>query len=101
MATEPLAPSGLDSFPEDLISPHEAAKIVHCHVATIWRWVHQGKIRAWKRGGSRYLLSKADLLEQLEPVSPVRPFKLRKLASAESPGHRRAMEQLRRDGFAV
>ncbi len=61
-------------LPDDLITPPEAARILHTHLATIHRWIQSGSIRAWKRcmrgDVNRYLLSEADVRARLRPYQP-------------------------------
>jgi excisionase family DNA binding protein len=54
--------------PADLIPLGPAASILHVTPSTLWRWVVRGKLRSWKRAGTRYLVSRADVLELLQPV---------------------------------
>ena len=35
----------------DLLTAQEVADHCEVHVATVWRWVHEGKIRAIRAGG--------------------------------------------------
>lgn len=55
--------------PDDLIVPLAASKLIRSHVATIYRLIHSGELRAYKRG-ARYLVSRADVLALLQPVQP-------------------------------
>lgn len=58
------------SLPEDLITPREAARLLHLHVSAVYRMVMRGRIRAWKRGTSRYLLSRQEVMALLAPEPP-------------------------------
>lgn len=62
-------------LPDDLITPKEAAKLIAVSTNTIYRWVEEGKLRAWRIAGSRYRLSARDvrgLVEEVEPAERVR-----------------------------
>jgi excisionase family DNA binding protein len=65
---EPL-PDSLDNLiPSDLISIKEAARLVkNTHVNTIRRWIHKGKLQAYKLTGERFLVSRADVLNLIRP----------------------------------
>jgi excisionase family DNA binding protein len=89
-------------FPDDLLKPSEAAVLLHCHVATVYRLVGRGLLRAWRRGLSRRLLvSRADALALLRPVpvavtgGRVQPEKTR----ARELEDRRTREVLEAAGF--
>ncbi len=58
-------------LPTDLITPKEAAKLVRCSVATIYRWIHGGQIRAYKWGMARYRVSRAAVEGQVSEVVSV------------------------------
>jgi excisionase family DNA binding protein len=62
----------ITEIPKDLISPKAASKILHCHLATVYRLVHSGRLRSWWRGGTRHLVSEADVRALFEPLA-VRP----------------------------
>ncbi len=56
-------------IPDDLIDTREAAKVAGCvHLSTLHRWIKSGKLRAWKRAGSRFRVSRQDVLDLLAPV---------------------------------
>lgn len=59
--------------PSDLVTPKSAAKILCCSLGTIYRLVHRGQLRAWCRGGCRYLVSDAAVRAILQPVQPAVP----------------------------
>lgn len=63
------ATNDLDSLiPGDLISVREAARLVNnCHVGAIRRWILSGKLRGYKLAGYRYLVSRADVLNLIQP----------------------------------
>lgn len=53
--------------PSDLVTPKAAAAAIHAHVATVYRLIHSGRLKAYKRG-CRYLVSRNAALSLLEPV---------------------------------
>jgi excisionase family DNA binding protein len=55
-------------LPTDLVPLSRAATHLHVNRATVWRWVRKGQLRAWRRAGSVYLVSLADIKEMLQPV---------------------------------
>jgi excisionase family DNA binding protein len=57
-------------MPNDLITPTQAAKLVKTHVSTIFRWIHRGRLPAFRRAGSRFLIRLSDLRGVLEPTRP-------------------------------
>lgn len=57
-----------DEIPSDLISIKQAARLVNgTHVATIRRWIHAGKLPAYRLAGTRLLVSRADVLNLIQP----------------------------------
>lgn len=64
----------MSPLPNDLISPKQAAKIVGCHAVTVYRWIHYGILPAYRRGRSRFLVSRADLdhiVVKFEPLPEI------------------------------
>lgn len=59
-----------EDIPDDLITPPRAARLVHAHVSAIYRWIQTKRIRSWRRGGARFLVSAAEVRRQLEPYRP-------------------------------
>lgn len=58
----------LDTIPSDLISVRQAAKLVNnTHRGTVRRWILRGKLKAYRLAGSRYLVSRADVLNLIQP----------------------------------
>ncbi len=56
-----------DLIPSDLITIKEAARLVNnTHRNTIRRWIQAGKIKAYTLG-KRFLLSRADVLNLIQP----------------------------------
>lgn len=58
--------------PDDLIRLGKAAREVTAdgvHPSTIYRWVQQGRLRAWKVGGHLHV-SRQDLRRVAQPVAP-------------------------------
>lgn len=56
------------STPNDLITPREAARLLRAHISLIYRCVQDGRLRAWRVAGSRYAVSKADVLALVQEV---------------------------------
>ena len=52
--------------PGRLVTIRQAADRSYLHPKTIYRWISEGKIRAWGRRG-RYLVWVPDLLPLVEP----------------------------------
>jgi excisionase family DNA binding protein len=55
-------------LPADLVPLGKAATELHCNRATVYRWCLGGKLRSWRRAGTRYLVSLADVRQLLQPV---------------------------------
>lgn len=53
--------------PGDLITPKEAAQLLHIHQATLYRMISDGRLAAWKRGGTRFFVSRAAVLGIFTP----------------------------------
>ncbi len=62
----------MSELPTDLITPAQAATIGHVSTCSVWRWIRLGRLRAWKVGTGRLLVSQADVLSLIVPVA-VRP----------------------------
>lgn len=69
----------MTATPDDLITPGRAARILRLNVKTVYRWIvgdrkadppTPPKIRSWKRAGTRYMVSEADVRALLEPTRP-------------------------------
>lgn len=61
-------------IPDDLITPKQAAKLLSVHAVTVYRWIHYGVLPAYRRGRSRFLVSKKDLdciVQKFEPLKIV------------------------------
>lgn len=63
-----------EQLPTDLISTGQAVKLVpgqrpgkSIHLATVYRWILDGRLRSWKVGG-RLLVSEAELRALFRPV---------------------------------
>lgn len=85
------------SIPTDLLTPREAARLVKAHLSTVHRWIHTGKLRAYRRGPHRYLVSQADLEALLRPVTDILPPS----PAAQNRAHEAAIAQLRAMGVKV
>jgi len=64
------------SYPEDLLPAREAVRLLPgarrgkaVHIATLYRLVHSGRLRAWRVGG-RLHVSAAEVRALVEPVTP-------------------------------
>src|SRR5262245_39127297 len=55
---------------EDPITPRCAARLLHVHISTIYRYILSGRLRAWRRVSLRYVVSRKQVLALLEPVDP-------------------------------
>lgn len=86
------------TLPEDLMTPKQASRLVRAHVSTVYRWIHAGQIPAYRRGMSRYLVSRADVERMLSRVVP-----LPELATSadEERRHQEVMQRLREKGLKV
>ncbi len=63
-----------DELPKDLITISAAAKLAHgTHVATIRRWILRGKLRGYRIGGRKMLVSLADMEGMIQQVQPSEP----------------------------
>lgn len=87
-------------MPTDLITPKAAAKIVKSHVATIHRWLRQGKLKGYRLAGFRFLISEAEVRACLSPVEvevPVVPrTRAQDIAAADA-----AVARMRANGARV
>ena len=88
------------SVPADLITPKEAAHLAGVHTTTLLAWVRAGKLRGYRRAGSRYLVSRADVLALITPVEVVPEVRGRTAAEQELAAAM-AAERLRRRGYRV
>jgi excisionase family DNA binding protein len=71
-----------DELPDDLVGLSEATRLIpsvrpgrKVHVTSLYRWIAQGRLRAWRRG-KHLFVSRADLaalhqVRQPAPPSPV------------------------------
>jgi excisionase family DNA binding protein len=62
-------------LPDDLITPKQAAALIHVSVNSVYRWVEIGTLRAWRVAGSRYRLSARDVRALVEEVTPAEPIR--------------------------
>ncbi len=85
-------------IPKDLIGPKIAAEILHSHLSTVYRLIHSGRLRGWWRGGTRHMVSKADVLALFEPIK-ARPEV--ETASLIRQRVEKAREELRQMGVRV
>ena len=58
------------SLPTDLISPKQAARVLRAHVASVYRWIATGRLRSFKRAGTRHLVSRGDVESLLVEEMP-------------------------------
>lgn len=88
-----------DADLDDLITPGQAARLMKCSIASIYRWCLSGRLPFVKRVGRR-LIRRTDLLALLVPGEPRRkeqtpaPEPTRRAAEAET------MRILERAGLA-
>lgn len=54
----------------DLITPREAARLLVCHLATIYRYLLTGKLAGIRRAGGHWLIERSAVLALLVPVRP-------------------------------
>lgn len=96
----------MTTIPDDLVSPRKACEILSVNISTLYRWILAGKLRSWRRAGTRYRVSLADVRALLEPVMP-RPRPTREELGL--PASKRALaararhtqEVLRRAGYKI
>ncbi len=55
--------------PDDLVTIPEAAGRLRVDPSTVHRWIGRGKLRAWRRAGTRRLISMADVLALIQPIT--------------------------------
>lgn len=88
------------AIPDDLISPTEAAKLLKCHVASVYRRILDGTLPAWRmRGAGRKggrKVSRADVLALWEPVQP-KGIARRSESVVEKVAKARWLEEIRKD----
>lgn len=91
----------MPDIPADLLGPRAAARLLGCHLSTLYRMIHDGRLRAWRLGGTHLRVSRADALALLEPVTPWQPpnVRQREYDPATSPGHLAALEKLKAAGY--
>jgi excisionase family DNA binding protein len=86
------------TIPDDLITPTEAAQLLHVHLATVYRWIDQGRLPTWRVGGcvghrGRRRVRRSDVLALIRPeqspASRLRP------AVAERAAYTRWLADLR------
>ncbi len=72
------------------------------HIASVYRWILSGKLRAWRRSGGRYLMSRADVERLLVPVEARERIEIPEAAPGiDQKRYERALEELKRKGLAV
>ena len=54
---------------EKFVSVDRAAELLHTSTSTIWRWIKQGRLPAYRFGYRRVLIKQADLGQVLEPTN--------------------------------
>lgn len=93
-----------DAIPKDLLHTTEAVRLLPggkpgrtLHVGTLFRWIHEGRLRAWKICG-RVHVSRAELLALVKPVRPRAPRQVPEATRAEQATRTRAI--LQRHGLA-
>lgn len=86
------------SLPTDLVTPKAAAALVGVSVNSIYRWVEEGRVRAYRVAGSRYRLSRADVLGLVEEVVPPVPLST---PAEDEQAARAAVGRMRAEGRRV
>lgn len=86
----------MSAIPTDLATPKVIASLLQCHVTSVYRAIHAGRLPAYRRGG-RYLVSRSAALATLELVE-VQP---RPDPVGDDARHAAAMERLRAQGYRV
>lgn len=87
-----------EELPSDLVEPKVLARRLSVHLSTIHRWIRAGKLRAWRRAGERYLVSLAEGLALVAPVTVVQSDAPRSKAQEELAASQ-ATARLRAKGY--
>jgi excisionase family DNA binding protein len=58
-----------DHLPDDLVTIPVAAGRLRVDPSTVHRWIGKGKLRAWRRAGTRRLVSMREVLGLIQPVA--------------------------------
>lgn len=89
--------------PDDLLTPKQARRIASVCLKSVYRWIRRGLLPAYRRAGTRYLVSEADVRALLRPVETPAPAAATPaaLSAAASRRHRQAVANLRRMGLRV
>ena len=77
--------------PADLITPKEAATLLHVHQATLYRLIADGRLPCWTRAGTRKFVSKAAVLGLFAPSGAG--------AGERRPSHQESVDQLKQLGW--
>ena len=56
-----------------MLSVDEAAELLDVHKSTVYRYVHEGTLRAWRVGPKRIRIRVADLQTLVEPIPAEMP----------------------------
>jgi excisionase family DNA binding protein len=64
---------GDDAVEEKYITIAEAAELLGVSRSTLWRWIDQGMLSAYRFGQRRVLIRQADLKELISPVREASP----------------------------
>ncbi len=56
---------------DPLMSPKQVAQLLNVHPTSVYRWVHQGLLRAVRLGSSRFRIRRSAALAMLQPVKAV------------------------------
>jgi len=78
-------------IPDDLITPLQAAQLLGVHLATIYRYILDGRLPAWRLAGTRFKLSRVQVLGLLQPAGNSPPDR--------TPSHAEATERLKKLGW--
>lgn len=102
MATATAEKAEAETIPKDLIGVGEAAEILRCHAATIYRYAKEGKLRSWRRFGSgHWLVSEAEVRQLLVPIAPRRAGPRPENKRERDARHEAAVRDLRAKGYDV
>jgi excisionase family DNA binding protein len=51
------------------VTPKQVAARLQVHLATVHRWIVSGKLKAYRRMGSRYLINEEDIDTLIVPIN--------------------------------
>jgi excisionase family DNA binding protein len=89
-----------EGLPEDAIDTQEAAGLLRSSRSLIYRMVADGRLDGWAIGGTRVMVSRAQVLAQVSKVTPKNPDGPRSQGQ-EQAAARAALGRLARKGYDV